>query len=105
MIAWTEVRHAEKAYRLQAPVRQARMDPLADGPDVWFAGQGGESLHRVVGDDVVELAHKTLVGTEHDGADIHRARATSFVPRSRGCRLDFPKARAEPKLHGAIVVA
>ena len=37
------VRHGEESHQRQARVRQARMNALADGPDLGFAGQSGRA--------------------------------------------------------------
>ena len=63
------IRHGEEPYGREAPVRQAGMNALPDGPDLGFAGQTGEGLDGVVGYNIVELTHQTLVGTEYDGTD------------------------------------
>ena len=63
------IRHGEKSDQRQAGIRQTRMNALADGPDLRFAGQGGERLDREIGHHVIELADQSLVGTEHDRAD------------------------------------
>ena len=62
-------RHREEPPRRQARVRKARMDALADGPDLRFPGQATEGLHRVVGHHLVEPADESLIGAEHDGPD------------------------------------
>ena len=79
------------------------MNALADGPDLGFAGQGGERLDRIIGHHIVELAHQSLVGTEDDGAD-RPARRCPCSFGHRGRRLVLPKARAQAQFHGAIVV-
>ena len=63
------IRHGEESDQRQARVRQARMSALTDGPDLGFAGQSGEGLHRIISHYVVKPAHQSLVRTEHDRAD------------------------------------
>ena len=77
------IRHGEEADQRQARVRQARVNALADGPDLGFAGQSGERLDRIIGHHLVELAHQSLVGAEHDGADRARIGWSFRVPPSR----------------------
>jgi hypothetical protein len=67
------IRHGEKAHQRQARVRQPRVNPLADGPDVGFPGQRGEGLDRIVGDDIVELSHQPLIRPENHCADHTRS--------------------------------
>ena len=44
-----------------ASIRQSRVNAFADGPDVGFAGQSGQSLHRKIGNHVIKLAHQSLI--------------------------------------------
>ena len=60
------VRHGKKSHHGQARVRQPRMHALADGPDLGLAGQAREGLDRVIGHDIIELAHQSLIGAEND---------------------------------------
>src|SRR5664279_3188124 len=97
------VRHREQSDQRQARVRQTRMNTLADGPDMTFSRQSREGLDRIIGHNVVKLAHQTLIGPENDCA--YRARMGWCFPfHHGGCRLVFPKARAQPQLHGPIIV-
>jgi hypothetical protein len=67
------IRHGEESHQRQARVRQARMNTFTDGPDFGFAGQSRECLIRIIGHHLIKLAHQSLVGTEHDGADRTRS--------------------------------
>src|SRR5580704_6930723 len=64
--------HGEESHQRQARVLQARMHALADGPDPWLAGQSRKGPDRIIGHYLVKLAHQSLVGTEHHGADSAR---------------------------------
>src|ERR1022692_993464 len=97
------VRHREQSDQRQARVRQTRMNTLADGPDMTFSRQSREGLDRIIGHNVVKLAHQTLIGPENDCA--YRTRMGWCFPfHHGGCPLVFPKARAQPQLHGPIIV-
>ena len=95
------IRHGEESDQRQARVRQARMHALADGPDLGFAGQGGKRLDRKIGHHIIELAHQSLIGTEHDGADrIRIGFALSVLEptapaRFRGSRRPSPVPRCD----------
>ena len=97
------IRHGEKSDQRQARVRQARMNALTDGPDLGFAGQSCECLDRIIGHHVIKLAHQSLVGSENDRANRTRI-GLSFPFHLQGGWLAFPKACAQPQLHGPIVV-
>src|ERR1039458_1527167 len=69
------VRHREQSDQRQARVRQTRMNTLADGPDMTFSRQSREGLDRIIGHNVVKLAHQTLIGPEafaQKHAEFHR---------------------------------
>ena len=86
------VRHGEEPHQRQARVRQARVHALTDGPDSDSSGQRGERLHRIVGHHLVELAHQSLVGTEHDGADRARSVAGPFGSTVTGDAVVLPES-------------
>src|ERR1017187_4577839 len=79
------------------------MNALTDGPDLGFARQSCECLDRIIGPHVIKLAHQSLVGSENDRANRTRI-GLSFPFYHQGRWLAFPKARAQPQLHGPIVV-
>ena len=79
------------------------MNALTDGPDLGFAGQSCECLHRIIGHHVIELTHQSLVGSENNRANRIRI-GLVFAFWHQGRQLVSPKARAQPKLHGPIVV-
>ena len=103
-MAWTEFGTVKSPDQRQARVRQTRMNALADRPDLSFAGQSREGLDRIIGHHVVELPHQSLVGPENDRADRTRIGLVLSVSAIAACRLAFPKARAQPQLHGPIIV-
>ncbi len=51
------VRDRKEPGQRQAGIRQTRMDALADSPHSRFAGQCGERLDRIIGNNIVELAN------------------------------------------------
>src|ERR1017187_8154208 len=79
------------------------MNALTDGPDLGFARQSCECLDRIIGHHVIKLAHQSLVGSENDRANRTRI-GLSFPFYHQGRWLAFPKARAQPQLHGPIIV-
>ena len=86
------IRNGEKSHERQARIRQPRVNALADGPDLGFAGQGCKGLDGKIGHHVVELADQPLVGTEHDGADRLRI-GLSFPFHDQGRWLALPESR------------
>ena len=78
------------------------MNALADGPDLGSPVQSAEDFHGIVGDNLVELAHESLVGAEHDRAD--RIGVGLRPLRHRRRRPALSKARAQPELDGPVVV-
>ena len=66
------IRHGEESDERQARVRQAPVHAFADRPDLVFAGKSGQGLDRKISHHVIELAHQSLIGTEHDRTDAGR---------------------------------
>ena len=97
------VGHSEESGQRQTGIRQARMNTLADSPDLRFAGQRREGLDRIIGHNVVKLPHQSLIGPENDRAD-HTSTGWCSPFHEGGCRPVFPKARAQPQFHGPIIV-
>ena len=88
-------RNGEKPHRRQTGIRQPRMNALADGPDFLFAGQSIERLGDKIRQHIIELADKSLIRAEDDGAHRLRSRACAArLARRRPPR--FLKQTARP---------
>ena len=77
------------------------MRALADSPDTGPVSQSGEGLRRIIDDHIVELAHQSLVRTEHDGAN---GASSACLRHWRDWRA-LPETNAQPHFHTAIIVA
>jgi hypothetical protein len=96
--------HGEEPHQGRSRRGQARMNALADSPDLGFAAKAGESLHSKIGHDVIELANQPLVGPENNGADgVWGSFCFSSGWQWRG--IDFSETRSETELDGAIVIS
>ena len=93
------VGHREEPEQRQARVRQAPMNTLSNRPNLRFAGQRREGLHRIVGHDVVELTDEPLIGSKDDCADGGPAPFGHALGR-----FVCPKACGQPQLQSPIVI-
>ena len=61
--------HGEDPDQRQARIRQARLHAVPDRPDRGFGWQRRQRLDRIIGHQIIELAHQPLVGAEHNRAN------------------------------------
>jgi hypothetical protein len=80
------------------------MNTLTDRPHFRFGGQCRERLDGIIGDDIVELSHESLIGTENNRANRTHI-GLSFAICHRSNRFTFSKARTQSQFHRAIIVA
>src|SRR5450631_1083731 len=98
------VRYREESDQRQARVRQTRVNTLADRPDATLSGQCRDGIDRIVGHNVVELPHQSLIGPENDCAYRTRMSWCFGFLHPGGRRPVFPNARAQTQLDGPIIV-
>jgi len=80
------------------------MHALADGPNLGASRQSRQGSDRILGHHVVELAHQSLVGTEHHGTDptgLGQACLSRHPCRPTG----LTHTDGKPQLHRVSVVA
>src|SRR5208337_8609 len=95
-------RNGEKSHRRDTGIRQPRSNAIADGPDFLFAGQRIERLGDKIRQYIVELADKSLIGAEDDGA--YRLRSRAGLPGLLSGDVLIPQAHRQAEFHGAIIV-
>src|SRR5450755_241543 len=97
-------RYREECDQREARVRQTRVNTLADRPDATLSGQCRDGIDRIVGHNVVELPHQSLIGPENDCAYRTRMSWCFGFLHPGGRRPVFPNARAQTQLDGPIIV-
>src|SRR5208283_140264 len=95
-------RNSEKSHRRDTGIRQPRSNAIADGPDFLFAGQRIERLGDKIRQYIVELADKSLIGAEDDGA--YRLRSRAGLPGWLSGDVLIPQAHRQAEFYGAIIV-